>query len=305
MMPSRDDLEVGCIESHFLDSGSFTLWTRAAEFAEENGCSQWDFYETAEFWQYVDDYAAFIKKYQYGIDLYANVDAIPNPEITWRNQRYMEGVHGLDPVPCVHYTEDLVWLKKYIKKGYEIIALGGLVGSAGQDSCRLWLDKAFDIVCDTKNRLPKVKIHGFGVTTYGLLFRYPWYSVDSTTWTKAGGFGTIWVPHYRKGKPVFTQLPQDHPYIVNVSMDSPVRKDRKHILNWSPNAKAVIQRWLDDCGIPMGRLNKDGTIAEDGVITHHTYRRAANLHFFEALRNSLPKYPWPFRVVRRRGFNLP
>jgi hypothetical protein len=303
-MPNRDDLEVGCVKAHFLDSGAFTLWSRADEFAKKEKRSKWDFYDTDEFWEYVDEYAAFIKKYSYGIDYYANVDAIPDPDITWRNQKYLEGAHGLNPIPVVHYKTDLSWLKKYIDHGYEYIALGGLVGSADQDLCKRWLDRAFNIICNTKDRLPRVKTHGFGVTTYSLLLRYPWYSVDSTTWTKAGGFGTIWVPHRRRGKFVFgIGRVFQHPYIINVSMDSPAMKDRKHLLRWSLYVQGVVRDWLDHCGIPLGKVAKDGTVLEEGVLTHHTFRRAANLHFFEALCNSLPKYPWPYYSDRkRRGF---
>jgi len=300
-------LEVGCVNSHFLDSGSFTLWTKAAKWAKEHGKSQWDFYDTKEFWKYVDDYAAFVKKYSYGIDLFANIDAIPNPDITWRNQQYLEEKHGLRPVPVVHYKTDLKWLKHYMERDYPVIALGGLVGSTSQDACQGWIDRAFSIVCDQPSRLPLVRIHGFGVTNYDLMLRYPWWSVDSTSWTKVGAYGGIMVPHLRRGKWVFiTHDPRLIPYVVKVSNDSPDKKLKgKHYLNMSETEKAIVRKWLDEIEIPLGSFEDDGeTIKEMGVVTRHTERRAANLLFFERLRMELPEYPWPFRTAKRKGFGV-
>lgn len=293
----EDQLEIGC-ESHFLDSGSFTLWTRAAEYAKETGKGKWSFYDTPEFWEYMDAYAAFVKKYKIGIDYYANVDVIPEPVLSWRNLKYLEDKHQLTPVPVVHYTTDLKWLQKHMDAGYKFIALGGLVGSSAKEECRLWLDKAFQMVCDTPDRKPKVKIHGFGVTNYTLLLRYPWYSVDSTSWTKVGAYGGILVPHRRGGQFIFNE----QPYLVKVSHDSPDRKQfNRHFLTMSKAEQAVIMSWLDSIGIPFGSNHPDGEIKEYGVLNRHSERKAANLLFFEQLRHSLPEWPWPFGVTKRTG----
>lgn len=292
-------LAIGQVESHFLDSGAFTLWTKAAKYAKENRCSQWDYYDTDEFYQYMDDYAKFVKKYQIAIDLYANVDAVGNAEITYRNQKYLEKKHNLSPVPVVHYKTDLKWLKKYMDEGYELIGLGGLVGSMNQDGCQYWIDRAFDLVCDQPSRLPKVKLHGFGVTSYELLLRYPWWSVDSSTWTKVGAFGGILVPHKRRGKFVFTE----QPYVIKVSQESPTAKEQgRHYLTMSPTEQRIIREWLDEIRVPLGKMGDDGEKVEEGVMTDHSYRRAACLLFFEKMRESLPEYPWPFRIGRQEGF---
>lgn len=298
-----EELQVGCVSSHFLDSGSFSLWTKAEEYAKEHKADKWAFYDTQEHWDYLDAYAAFVKKYAAGIDLYANVDTIGNPELTWRNQKYLEKTHGLTPVPVVHYRTDLEWLQFYMRKGYDLIALGGLVGSTKQEDCVAWLDRAFDIICDQPSRLPKHKIHGFGVTSYLLLLRYPWWSVDSTSWTKVGAYGGILVPHKRGGKFVFDV----EPYLMKVSSSSPDTSKRGgHVLNLSKAEQKVIREWLDFIGIPFGK-GKEGedNIEEYGVINRHSERKAANLLFFEAMRNSLPDWPWPFRKNSgRRGFGL-
>lgn len=293
--------ETGCVNSHFLDSGSFSLWSRSIKYAEENKTDQWAFYRTNEFRDYLDCYAKFVQKYKIAIDYYANVDVIPNPELTWKSQRYLEKKYGLDPVPVVHFKTDLSWLQKYIDRGHDLIALGGLVGSTSQDSCRDWIDRCFDLVCSTPNRLPQVKLHGFGITSYTLLLRYPWFSVDSTSWTKVGAFGSILVPHRRSGKFVFDQ----QPYTIAVSKDSPMTKDRgRHITTLSAAERRIVKDWLELIGIAYGSYDKDGTMIEKGVTSHHAPRRAANLLFFEMFRKSLPEYPWPFQSTRRKGLGL-
>ena len=291
---------VGHVQSHFLDSGAFTLWTKAAKWAEENGKERWDYYDTDEFWQYMDDYAKFVKKYKVAIDFYANVDVIPNPELTWRNQRYLEREHGLNPVPVVHYTTDLKWLRRYIDKGYDLIGIGGLVGRAKGSLCRDWMDEVFNMVCDTPDRLPMVKLHGFGVTSYPLLIRYPWWSVDSVSWAKIGGFGNILVPHKRGGKFDFSEAP----YVMSMSMESPKQKTKGiHYTSLSSREQRILREWLEVIGIPLGRV-EGKEVVEHGVLTRHTERRAANLLFFEKLREWLPEWPWPFKQRPKQNFGF-
>lgn len=296
---SRED--IGRVQSHFLDSGAFTLKTKATEYAQENGCSQWDYYETKEHWQYVDDYAAFVKEYQAAIDLYANVDVIPNPELTWRNQQYLEEKHGLSPVPVVHFPTGLKWLRHYLDRGYELIGLGGLVGRTGQDGCRDWLDRVFGLVCNTPDRMPRAKLHGFGVTSHKLLIRYPWWSVDSVAWAKVGGFGNILVPRRkRKGKFDFS-VP---PYVVGMSVKSSKQKEADaHYLTMRRGEQEYVRSWLSEIGVPLGKV-EEGEVIEEGVMTTHTFRRMACLLFFERLREWLPEWPWAYNVRECPGFGL-
>src|SRR5690606_9159955 len=108
------------------------------------------------------------------VDCYANLDAIGNPDISYRNLKYLEDKHGLNPVPVISAGADHKWLKKHIKDGYEFIAFGGLARTSTRDHIRTWLNSSFEIVCSTKNRLPKVKVHGFGITYPYMMWTYPW-----------------------------------------------------------------------------------------------------------------------------------
>lgn len=282
------------VASHFLDSGAFSLRPKAVAYAEEKGAPIWSYYNTAEFWSYMKRYVTFVKKYKIAIDLYANVDVIGNAELTWRNQQWLEK-RGLSPVPVVHYGTDpnLKWLKHYVKAGYELIGLGGLVGRMGTLACRSWLDDCFNYICNNPKRLPCVKIHGFGVTQYRLMLRYPWWSVDSTTWLKVGGFGGILVPHKRNGRFVF----DTSPYIIATSVDSKKLKGGKHYLNLSSMEQKILREWLDLIEVPLGdRKTKE----PKGVLNNRYQRVKANLLFFEEFRKSLPEWPWPYRPTEKK-----
>lgn len=279
----------------FLDSGAFSMKGKATEYAKKNGGNRWAYYDTKEFWDYVDAYAAFVKEHQEGIDYYVNVDAIGNPELSWKSQRYLEKRHKLKPVPVVHCGSDVKWIEKYMAAGHDLIGLGGgLI-----DWKASWLDKVFAMVCNSPGNLPTVRLHGFAMTGYKNLIKYPWWSVDSATWTKVGANGNIMVPHKRGKEYTFGV----RPYIVPVSNDSSAPSG-KHYNSMSPRERKIIDEWLELIEVPFGKTDKDGTVIEYGVTNRHSERKIANLKFFEGLRNWLPAYPWPFKGVVRKGFGL-
>lgn len=276
------------IKYHFLDSGAFTLATKA----QQKAIDMKTFYDSEKFYRYIDSYAAFIKKYSLAIHFYANLDVIGNPELTWRNQQYLEKEHGLKPVPVVHFGTEMKWLLFYLER-YDFIGLGGLVG-APQPASTKWLDMCFDIICSTPNRLPCVKIHGFGVTGLSRLMRYPWYSVDSTSWARVAGLGQIYVPRKTKGEFDFLK----RPIIVPISQENPtVQNGGGHFLSFSAQEKKAIIDWLDYIQIPLG--DKD----TPGVCNHSGSRRRANLYFFDMLAKEVSKHERPF-YLRKKGLLL-
>lgn len=286
-------------QSHYLDSGSFSLQVDAKRYAKEHGCSPSKFYDTKAFWSYVDEYCDFVTKYRAAIDFYSVVDIIGDPDRTWKVQQYMED-QGLHPIPVVHYRTDLKWLWKYMDRGHEYIAIGGLVGSHGQTVCRDWIDKVFAFVSDPDG-FPSVKLHGFGVTSWALLLRYPWYSVDSASWLKVGGFGGVMMPPMRKARFSFAEPP----YIVKCAWESPDRKKAgKHYLTSSPAEQSMFRQWLDRIEIPLGRMNEAGEILELGVMNDHSTRLTANMIYFEQLSLRIPEYPWRFIPSLKRGFGI-
>jgi len=283
---------------HYLDSGSFSLRVDAKQFGRENNCDPFLYYDSKAFWDYADEYCDFIHKYHAAIDYYSVLDVIPDPERTWKSQLYMEE-QGLHPIPVIYYGTDMKWLHHYINRGHKYIAVG-FYGNQNRPVVREWIDKVFEEVSDD-NGLPRIKLHGFGVTSWMLLLRYPWFSCDSASWLKVGAFGGVMLPPRRMGKFQF----REPPHIVKCAFESPDRKKiGAHYFTMSPMEQSVFREWLDRIEIPLGRMNRNGEIKEIGVINDHSSRLTANMIYFEQLSGSLPPWPWKFIPTRRKGFGI-
>lgn len=264
--------------------------------------ASYEYYETEDFWHYVDTYCQFIIDYQHAIDAYATVDVLFNPKKSWEVTKYMEREWGLNPVPVIHFNTPLKWVEKHLNAGYEYIGIGGLGQEITKQNYYAWADPVFEILCDKTTRLPLVKTHGFAMTAHQLLVRYPWYSVDSASWAKAGAFGRLYVPRQTAGHYNFLSAP----YTLNVSCESPTKhKKGRNVSTMTAEEQRVIKNWLKEVGVPFGSNHLDGTVKEKGVINYHGSRKIANLHFYEKMIASLPDWPWPFfpKARKRDGFH--
>lgn len=272
----------GCM----ADSGAFTLSKQATEDA---------YYDSPSAFEFMDQYAQWVKRNKHRLHFYANLDVIGDPERTWRNQRYLEDVHHLTPMPVIHSGTDLKWLHHYIATGYRIIGFGGLKGRIRRS--QEWLAQAFDVVCDQPSRLPKIDVHGFGVSQIATLHRFPWYSVDHTTWSDLAQNGIIAVPPRQDGAFVFNR--QFTPVTMSkgvrnkreVSDGDEKKPKRQTYETLSGEDRRRVDDWLDHIDVFPGKIK--GPLVY-GVITDHSERREANLKYFEEVRKKLPEYPWPF-----------
>ena len=156
----------------FIDSGAYSSFTRNENID-------------------IEAYAKFIKEHYDLIDVYANLDAIGNPQQTQKNQEWLES-QGLNPLPVFHYGEPIEYLKSMLIK-YDYIALGGMV-SISTENLQNWLDFLWEKYLTNQDGSTKIKIHGFGMTTIFLMERYPWYSVDSTSPILGAAYGRIYTP---------------------------------------------------------------------------------------------------------------
>ena len=302
--------------SLFLDSGAYSAFSQGQSINLEN-------------------YIAFIKQHQEYIDVYANLDVIGEAEATLKNQKTMESA-GLKPIPCYHYGEDVKYLNFYVDH-YSYIALGGLVTSAGSRAIMEHLDKCFTIICDTIDHMPKVKVHGFGMTSLKLLWRYPWWSCDSTSWVFTGRFGGIFVPRRQNGKYVYEAFP----FKINVSKRSPSTKDegqhfstmsameQDEILDYINQKGFVIgqsayrvenrkkyklasgERWANSADVDACRASNEESIdnlveviIEPGLCNDYKKRDEINLMYFLDLENCMPRWPWPFTLTKKTRFGF-
>lgn len=140
----------------FIDSGAFSAFTKQASID-------------------LDQYAEFLKAYANRKSVYASLDVIGDWKATRRNQEKLEA-KGLEPIPTFHFNSPETELKRLVSK-YNYIALGGLVPiSMQRKTMQQWLDYCFSII------KTNTKVHGFGVNSLWAWERYPFYSVDATSW---------------------------------------------------------------------------------------------------------------------------
>jgi len=271
----------------FLDSGAYSAFTKKVEIK-------------------IDEYIEFIKKNSEYVRWYSNLDVIGDPDESIKNQKYMES-KGLKPLPCYHYGEPPEYLLNYLSKGYDYICIGGMV-PVPTVSLITWLDLLWNTYLVDKNGMPKVKVHGFGMTSLEIIFRYPWYSVDSTSWVLTSRFGSVFVPvRVKRGKYSYKETALK----VCVSSKSPSKRDEgKHILTFSPMERDLILEYFDYKGFKLGKskYGKDGTevIIEQGLSNDYKQRDELNIIYFLDLEKSLPKWPWPLNPSDRakRGFDI-
>lgn len=281
----------------FLDSGAFSAWTQNVEIN-------------------IEDYIQFIKDNEDVISVYANLDVIGDPEGTLRNQRIMEKA-GLKPVPVYHYGEDLKYLTLYVNE-YEYIAIGGMVGKPNK-ALQQWLDPLWATHLTDEKGMPLCKVHGFGMTSLRLMLRYPWWSVDSTSWVVTGRLGSIYVPQMKNGKWAY----DEDSWKISVSNRSPdLKQSGKHIQNLSPRERALFLQYIKEKGYTLGKsefykkpqtheleegekwaqkkptdknaLRLVERIIEPGVSNMYQIRDEINILYFLDLEKSMRKWPWSF-----------
>jgi len=149
-----------------LDSGGFVARTKGVEIK-------------------IEEYGDFIAQNKQYVFAYANLD-YKDTNRTLYNQNYLES-RGLHPVPVYHVDE---WLDKkydlldsYLAK-YPYVALGGAAKDKGGKSVlHPFLSAMF------ARSKGKTRFHGFGITDVQYLKKYPFYSVDSTSWNQGGRYG--------------------------------------------------------------------------------------------------------------------
>lgn len=211
--------------SIFLDSGAFSAYTLGVELS-------------------VDDYCNYIKsnldilRVEDNVIMASVLDGIGDPLKTYQNQIAMEE-RGCRPLPCFHAGEPEEYLEHYVKN-YEYITLGGMVGSSTKQLC-IWLDRMWERYLTDGSGRPRLKVHGFGITAIPIMARYPWYSVDSSSWIQSAAFGSIITPDWGP---------------LSVSEKSPSRHDAgQHATTLTAIEQDYVLQMLEKQGFTYERLS--------------------------------------------------
>lgn len=265
-----------------LDLGAYSAWTKGVTIN-------------------IDEYCEFIKKHSDIINHYIVLDVIGDAEKSLEAQKYMES-KGLRPLPVFHQGEDWKYLD-YYANNYDYICISPLSYSAGGSSMVNWLDKCFsDHVCD-KDGYPKCKVHGLGLTTVKMMLRYPWYSVDSSSWVQTSAYGGIMVPRIKNGEWDWSVSPT----IIGVSnRRKSIESDVTNYFNLSDSQKSVVDKYFKEYGILIGSSefdeNDKETVIVKGVSNTYQMRDQVNAMFYRELEKHFKPYPWIFKPKSTGGF---
>lgn len=150
------------LKSFLLDSGAFT-------FMQGKAAVNWD--------EYVEEYAAFIRKYDIDLFFELDIDSIVGLKEVERLRKKLEYLTGKKPIPVWHISRGKEYFVKMCKE-YPYVALGGIVT---QEVPRNVYEKAFPWFIEMAHKY-KAKIHGLGYTSLENLKKYHFDSVDSTAW---------------------------------------------------------------------------------------------------------------------------
>ncbi len=316
------------IEKLIMDSGAFSAW---------NSDTHIDF----------NAYIEYCLEYQDKIKYVVNLDVIPavpgqriiskeerelSAMVSYGNARRMiaEGIPKEKIIHVFHQHEDFKWLERMVEN-FNYIGLSPANDRTTEEKMK-WLDACMAYVTDEEG-FPIIKMHGFAVTAYDLIVRYPWFSVDSATWCQESARGLIYMPSLRNGKHTHDKAPLR----VRIGFNSPIESDRQHFVNYSPIQKNIVIDYLACKGYTLGNSScqyslvpiKKGTrapirfcrhengcegpipelgcvenIIEVGVINDHYFRSQLNVLYFQDFQESVTPYPHKKYNHKQQGFNL-
>ena len=244
-----------------LDSGAFSVWNRG---------------ETLD----VNEYGRFLKANKKWIHTAVNLDVIPSrpgvkpthddvekaAEESLHNLEVLEGDWGIKAMPVFHQGEDFKWLEAMIKAGFDYVGISP-ANDVARASRREWLDKVFSYLCGD-HPFPRVRTHAFGLTSVGLLLRYPFHTVDSISWRLAGSYGGVIVPPFDGDKIDYTRAPK----VVTIS-------DRR---------SECLTQGLESATLDhVNRYVQFMDMDLDEIVMNHRARTRLNLRYFKQLSDTL------------------
>lgn len=147
--------ELGYRPEILLDSGAYSAYTKGKNVN-------------------LLDYLAYIKANKSYISRYIALDVIGDHQTT-RLLYYLMKSMGLDPVPVIHYGDDLEMITDYMTSGAKLIALGATVRIRDKREVARWCAKV-------KQKYQEVDLHLLGSCSPVLLQNGALKSCDASSW---------------------------------------------------------------------------------------------------------------------------
>lgn len=163
----------------FADSGAFSAWTTGSPIT-------------------VKEYADWLARWGKNFTCAAALDVIGDAEASFKQTEELRKLvdPSLPVLPVFHSNDEggFKWLQKYIDAGYKYIGIsptGAIYGN--HKLMQAWLTKCFQMMPED------VGYHGFGVTGWRTLKAFPWYSVDSSSWTSSFRYAQLSLFDVKRG----------------------------------------------------------------------------------------------------------
>lgn len=181
----KDEPLIHKYKGFLLDSGAFTFMNNSKTNID------WD--------EYVERYADFINRHDIKHFFELDIDILVGINEVERLRAKLEKLTNKKSIPVWHkFRGKDYWLK--MVKDYDYVAIGGIVTREIKPSEY----KYFTWLLNEAKK-ENCKVHGLGFTNLKGLTKYPFYSVDSTSWLSGNRFGAV---YYFDGKTIKKQNKQ-------------------------------------------------------------------------------------------------
>jgi len=221
-----------------LDSGAFSVWSN-------NG-----FIDIDKYAEFCVEFRRIVPKH---IRVYVvNLDVLPgkfgirptmqqreeSAQRGWDNMCYLEA-KGLKVIHVYHQHESIQWLER-MRNHMDYIGISP-ANDVGMDEKLQFLRETFSEIKDT------IRTHGFAVTSDKQLYQFPFFSVDSSSWTAPARFGRI--PIFRDDYTMGTVSYKDEKgikanwdYLSDIGIDKIASDDYTHRVKMGIRAYQKLEK---------------------------------------------------------------
>lgn len=210
-------------------------------------------------------YVEYVKKNKSKWDFYITLDWKKDQKVIYDMQKRFVKEHLL-PMPVYHGDSSLDWLRKHRDMGCKVICIGSDTDFRGSSfkGYRFYFDKVFDF-----GARHDIRFHGLAVTSLSMLTMYPWYSVDSSTWSKNAIYGLITFPD--KDKNVIYNMHISDRFVGQPAIPSYNTFSRRH------------RDMVDETVRGMGFDVKEMRHGPEGGVARHEFNGYIFSHIFELI----------------------
>lgn len=268
-----------------LDSGEFSAWRRGTSVN-------------------LDEYIAYLQENKDYLMAYVSVDKIPGKFGAKRTQAEVENSAkvgyknlekmwkaGLQPIPVFHQGESWAWLERMLADKIPYIGISSSKDLWATEQQK-WLDQVFTLLTNTKGE-PIVKTHGFGITRPGFIFRYPFFSCDSTAWSLAPGYGSVLIPPLDRIGGSHQYLKQPTKIVLSGVQHKSPSSQRKQFEGLSGLHRAAIEAFFKELAeLTIGEVRYGTNFRRECMLLYYRHLGEAltNVRFKEHKRMFLHEF---------------